>query len=97
MTKLQVQVTINNLKEMVIAAEMVLEKLEKAQKDLETPPPHKWKHGDVFENRWGVTMICIMQFGRTQVFCMPGPCSSTHDPDEILREGKFLFNIKEKL
>ncbi len=35
MTKLQV--TINNLKEMLIAGELVLEKLEKAQNDLEKP------------------------------------------------------------
>jgi len=33
----ELQVTINNLKEACIAAELFLEKLEKAQKDLENP------------------------------------------------------------
>ena len=99
----ELQVTINNLKEVCIAADLVLDKLEKAQKDLETPPLHKWKHGDVFENRYGTAMICIEdmrngQESQIRVYCLTGPgCDCTHSSAVFLEKAKFLFNIKEKL
>ena len=100
MTKLQV--TINNLKDVCIAAELVLEKLEKAQKDLETPPPHKWEHRDIFENQFRNIMICIedITFAPKEllVFCLTaGGCDCHHHSGDFLPKGKFLFNIKEKL
>ena len=93
------QVTITNLKAVCFAANLVLERLEKAQKDLEKPPPHKWEHGDVFENEWGVTMIYITSTlqGRMYVYCISGSCDCFHKPENFLSTGKFLFNIKEKL
>ena len=97
----ELQVTINNLKEVCIAAELVLEKLEKAQKDLESP--HGWKHGDVFETRYGSPMICIDDMcngrnSRIRVYCLTGPgCDCTHSSVVFLEKAKFLFNIKEKL
>jgi hypothetical protein len=98
----ELQVTINNLKELIIAAEFGLEKLEKAQKDLETPSQHKWEHGDVFSNCKTSTMICIRDIAAStkpiRVFCLSGiGCDFGHLPEDFLKDGKFLFNIKEKL
>ena len=97
------QIAIRRLQAETTAAKLVLEKLEKAQKDLETPPQHKWEHGDVF-SYFTTTMIyiCEMEWsfdrtGKEYVFCISGPCDCTHPPESFLKEGKFLFNIKEKL
>lgn len=90
------QVTINNLKEVIIATDLVLTKLEKAQKDLEVPP-HKWEHGDVFRNSSNVEMIYIKLGDESaEVFCLSN-CTGHHKPELWLSDGKFLFNIKEKL
>ena len=98
----ELQVTINNLKETIIAADLFLQKLEKTQKDLEKPPPHQWKHGDIFRNAFGVIMIFTQNpsDGYKYVFCISGPCHCGHsqiEVEELLDEGEFLFNIKEKL
>ncbi len=93
----ELQVTINNLKDVLTSGNRLLFRLEKAQKDLEAPP-HKWEHGDVFENNFGVTMVYIIRSRLEYVFCISGSCDSHHaDLPFLLENGKFLFNIKEKL
>lgn len=93
----ELQVTINNLKEGVIAAELMIETLEKTKES----EPHKWEHGDVFQNEFGVIMIHIRSdIPNTQnvfVFCISGACDCYHKPSDFLKHGRFLFNIKEKL
>ena len=103
----ELQVTINNLKEVCITAGLVLEKLEKAQKDLENPPQHIWKHGDVFVNINEEVMICYNDVtrgagnGLLRAICivcesgLVGCC--THRMEAFLPGAKFLFNIKDKL
>ena len=97
----ELQVTINNLKEVIIAADLVLEKLEKAKKDLETPPQHKWEHGDIFRADIGSIMMYLgFTYDDPQLVCVGGLCEGLVEKkyfNEVLREGKFLFNIKEKL
>ena len=99
MTKLQV--TINNLKDVCIAAESVLEKLEKAQKDLETPPQHKWEHGDIFKTSIGNIMIYLrFTVGLPRTVCIVGICGGLVQQghfNNVLHNARFLFNIKEKL
>ncbi len=100
MTKLQI--SIMNLEKAIITAGIVLTELEKALKDSEKPS-HVWKHGDVFLNRLGDSMICIREMYTTtkpilQVFCISGfSCDCHHHSDGLLKDGKFLFNIQEKL
>ena len=98
-TETDLLVAIHNLKGTISIGSRLLGKLEKQQKDLEAPPQHKWEHGDVFKNDSAVEMIYIKRRGvRAQVFCL-GACTG-HDEQEtrlFLIEGKFLFNIKEKL
>lgn len=61
-------------------------------------PKHVWKHGDVFINRTGTTMIYIMLINKPQIFCCPGECSGhVTDMEYYLENAKFLFNIKEKI
>jgi len=97
----ELQVTINNLKEVCIAAEMVLEKLKKAQKDLETPPPHVWKHGDIFKTRTNNIMVYLKFTTKPpQTVCIVGDCGGLVQRkhfNNVLHNAKFLFNIKEKL
>lgn len=98
----ELQVTINNLKDVVTSGNRLLFHLEKAQKDLEAPPQHKWEHGDVFLNEFEIPMICIQEIspssGGFQVFCLSGSgCDCHHRSRGFLSNGKFLFNIKEKV
>lgn len=96
----ELQVTINNLKEVCIAAEIILEKLEKAQKDLETSP-HKWEHGDIYETSTSCIMVYLkFTSGRPRTVCIVGPTGGLvlqEHFDGALRDAKFLFNIREKL
>lgn len=96
----ELSVIISNLKGALELATNAAELIsEKTPKDLEKPPPHKWEHGDVFRNTAGVTMIYIASLINPQkfIFCISGPCCCDHTIKEWLIEGKFLFNIKEKL
>ncbi len=96
MTRLQ-WITYNNLKQMLVAGKLLLTSLEKAKKDSETPPQHEWVHGDVFRTSGNSEMIYIKPGGApAQVFCL-GVCSGHGDAEQWLDNGKFLFNIKEKL
>lgn len=93
----ELQVTICNLKDALIAGELFLMKMEKAKKDLEKTPPHKWEHGDVFMNDLKCPMILMSCRGeKDKVFCL-GPCTGHRNASEWLARGKFLFNVKEKL
>ena len=93
----ELQVTINNLKEGVIAAELMIDTLEKA-KEVET---HKWEHGDIYETWTGNIMVYLkFAFGPPQTVCLEGLCSGMVKPEHIertLQNAKFLFNITEKL
>ncbi len=96
----EIQTTINDLQRIIAIGNRLAHRLEKAQKDLETPPSHKWKHGDVFLNDFGVRMIYIrlkLEIKKEYVFCISGPCGYAHNTEDFLSTGKFLFNIKEKL
>ncbi len=92
----ELQVTINNIKEVLIAGDLIVKKLEKAQKDLEKPPEHKWKHMDVFMGRSGAEMIFITCAGEDKVYCIDC-CIGHGETREWTENAKFLFNIKEKL
>ena len=96
------QIAIRRLQAETAAAKLVLEKLVKAQKDLEKPPQHKWEHGDIFKSAAGTTMVCVHKNqGGLHVFCISWEgCDLNHseyDTLNILSTAKFLFNIKEKL
>ena len=97
----ELQVTINNLKEVIIAADLFLQRLEKAQKDLETPPPHEWEHGDIFETRVGCIMVYLkFIYGRPRTVCIVGMTGGLVEHKNFkmaLQDAKFLFNIREKL
>ena len=95
----ELQSSISSLKEVITSGNRLLFKLEKAQKDLDTPPQHRWEHGDVFRNCHTVPMICIKISGRPlEVFCTGGCIGHRKsETDLFLKDGKFLFNIKEKL
>ena len=94
------QIVINNLKDGIIAAELMIETLEKT-KEAET---HKWEHGDIFLNEFGVHMIYIRAMdietrstSKEAVYCISGSCDCWHKPADFLKNVKFLYNIKEKL
>ena len=93
----ELQVTINNLKEGVIAAELMIDTLEKA-KEVET---HKWEHGDIYETRRGNIMVYLkFVFGPPRTVCIKGICGGMVEPEHFehtLQDAKFLFNITEKL
>ena len=93
----QVYETIKKLQEIHGIGEVFLLEIRKLRKDLETPPGHKWEHGDVFRNSSNVEMIYI-ELGdeSAEVFCL-SDCTGHHKPELWLKDGKFLFNIKEKL
>jgi hypothetical protein len=99
----ELQSSISSLKKVITSGNELLSRLEETQKDLETPPQHKWEHGDIFENRYGTDMICIEdmrngQKSQIRVYCLTGPgCDCTHNTAVFLEKAKFLFNIKEKL
>lgn len=95
----ELELAIAHLKVATLEGYILLAKMERASKDLKKPPPHIWKHMDVFRNRDGIEMICINCFGSPiKIFCI-GQCTG-HDSEntkEWLKNAKFLFNIKEKL
>ncbi len=90
------QLAIINLKDGITEADLVLQKLEAKQKDLEKPPPHKWVHGDVFMNTENCQMIFISCAGEDMVFCL-GVCTGHDNVRTWTKGAKFLFNIREKL
>ena len=92
----ELQSSISSLKEVIATGNQLLSQLEKAQKDLETPPQHKWEHGDVFLY-FKLPMICIRDIAAStrpiRVFCVGGKgCDYRHASEDFLRDGKFLFN-----
>ena len=95
----ELQVTINNLKEVIIAADLFLQRLEKVQKDLEKP--HQWEHGDIFKTGTGSIMVYLkFTSGRPRTVCVYGPTGGLvrqKDFNGVLQSAKFLFNIKEIL
>ena len=97
----ELQVIINNLKEVIIAADLTLQRLERAQKDLETPPPHVWKHGDIFKTSTNNIMIYLkFTVEPPRAVCVVGLCGGLVQKGHftnVMRGAKFLFNIKEKL
>ncbi len=91
----ELQSSINSLKEACIAAEVLLDKLEKIKK-LEKPS-HVWKHMDVFLNKSKDPMLYIVGYDLPeQVFCI-GSCTGEHVARRWLKDAKFLFNLQEKL
>ena len=96
------QMSVDNLfKEAITAVDLLLAKLEKAQKDLETPPPHVWKHGDIFKTSTNNIMIYLrFTVGSPRTVCVVGICGGLVERGHfknVMKDAKFLFNIKEKL
>ena len=88
MTK--IQTTINNLKEVIAAAEVVVTKLEEQ---------HTWKHGDVFKSTFGGTMMYLgFSIKSPQVVNLgENVVGLALNKDRCLDGATFLFNIREKL
>ena len=97
----ELQSSISSLKEVIATGNQLLSQLKKAQKDLETPPQHKWEHGDIFKTNMNVIMVYLkFAYGRPRTVCVVGGCGGLVEHknfDGVLRDAKFLFNIKEKL
>ena len=95
------QTTIKSLTQTIIDGTLLLCKLERQQKDLEKPPEHVWEHGDVFKTPERNIMIYLkFVFGPPRTVCIVGPCGGVVEQQyfkNVLRNAKFLFNIKEKL
>lgn len=71
---------------------------ERAQDVLDKfQPKHVWKHGDVFKNSIGVTMIYIEPLTGPAVYSVSCYCTGTCGVEHHLKNATFLFNIKEKL
>ena len=95
MTKLQT--TIKSLTQTIIDETLLLGRLERQQKEIEKNAAHEWKHGDVFLTGNGTEMVYIKLASEpAQVFCV-GSCTGGHTPEQWTENGKFLFNIREKL
>lgn len=99
MTRLEI--VIDELQKASIVADELLTELVAKQKDLEKPPPHKWEHGDVFKTSLNIIMVYLkFAYEPPQTVCVVGNCGGLVERqyfDKILQDGKFLFNIKEKL
>ena len=98
----ELQVTINNLKEVIISADLFLQRLEKAQKDLETPPQHKWDHGDIYVTTPQGNIMIYLKFtaGPPRTVCIVDPTGGLVERkyfNDVMTNAKFLFNIREKL
>lgn len=89
----ELQKTINNLKQVLEAGDVVLRKLLEEE---EAEPEHVWEHGDVFENKCGVKMVYLTLLDGDLVFRLSSICQG-HRPIDFLPGATFLFNIKEKL
>jgi hypothetical protein len=71
------------------------------------PPPHVWKHGDVFRYSSGAIMIYIqLDKGESLAYCLQSSAyrprenyhpSGAGDQSYLFEEVEHLFNIKDKL
>ena len=97
----ELQKTINHLEAVCFAANLVLERMKKAQKDLEKPTPHKWEHGDIFRAPPNVILMYLKFSPRPpQIVSIVGPTGGAVKREffaETIQDAKFLFNIREKL